>query len=139
MAKVYSCACCGSDVTVPYFFKGAAYGYTCIKRVNPSAKKVKDNGLWVKFDSVEMTQPEADRARYIPVVTVNGVKFALNATYSSDLVAVRGLAVESKLFKIAEHANGAKPFFKAPVIVTEAQANGSHKVTDVLINGESVL
>lgn len=136
--KVYQCFCCGSEVTAPQFYKGKVYGWTCIKKVDPSAKRSKDNGLWVKFDSVEMTQPDLERCRFVPVVTVNGKRFTLDAIYSDDLNRCRDLAVDSKLFKIADHAHGAKPLYKAPVIVTEEQSNGSHIVVDVLINGLSV-
>ena len=52
MAKVYSCTCCGSTVTCPYFFNGGVYGYTCIKKVNPSAKKIKDKGLQFHYDNI---------------------------------------------------------------------------------------
>lgn len=36
-----TCACCGADITAPQFYKGKAYGYTCILKVNPEAKQVK--------------------------------------------------------------------------------------------------
>ena len=35
------CACCGSDITAPQFYKGQMYGYTCITKVAPKQKKNK--------------------------------------------------------------------------------------------------
>lgn len=37
--KIFKCTCCNEEVTVPYFYKDGVYGYTCIKKVNPTAKK----------------------------------------------------------------------------------------------------
>jgi hypothetical protein len=56
MGKVYSCTCCGSDVTVPYFYNKGVYGYTCIRKVNPNAKKTK--AKFVKVDSIEIKRTE---------------------------------------------------------------------------------
>lgn len=136
--QVFQCFCCGSDVTAPQFYKGKVYGWSCIKKVDPSAKRTKDNGLWVRFDSVELTQPDLERNRFVPVVTVNGKRFTLNAIYDKDITRCLDMAVDSKLFKIADRANGAKPLYKTPVIVTELQSDGSSVVTDVTINSLSV-
>lgn len=38
-----SCELCGEKLTAPIFFDGKIYGLSCIKKVNPSAKKVKSN------------------------------------------------------------------------------------------------
>ena len=35
------CTLCGEQLTAPQFFEGNAYGWSCIKKVNPSAKKQK--------------------------------------------------------------------------------------------------
>jgi hypothetical protein len=37
------CALCGEKLTAPVFFQGKIYGWSCIKKVNPAAKKVKTN------------------------------------------------------------------------------------------------
>lgn len=47
-----NCARCGEEITSPYFFEGKAFGYTCIKIVNPLARK-KKGGVkehWVQAD-----------------------------------------------------------------------------------------
>jgi hypothetical protein len=133
--KTYVCSCCGSEVTAPYFFKGGVYGYTCIKKVNPTAKKVKDAGLWATYQELVIEQPEADRQRFAVSVVSNGKTFFIGYGYSEDGKDVKGIATSSKLFQIAEQANGCKPLFKSPVIVTEQQTDGTHVVNSVLING----
>lgn len=43
-----TCARCGEELTAPYEFQGGLYGWTCIKIVNPLAKKPKDKQIWVE-------------------------------------------------------------------------------------------
>lgn len=51
------CARCGEDITAPYIFEGKAFGYTCIKIVNPLAKKAaKNKAHWVKADRFELPE-----------------------------------------------------------------------------------
>ena len=38
---MFNCSCCGTEVTSPYFFNGGVYGWTCIKKVNPNARRNK--------------------------------------------------------------------------------------------------
>jgi len=47
------CSRCGEDITAPYFFEGKPFGYTCIKIVNPFAKKKKKGAKehWVVAES----------------------------------------------------------------------------------------
>jgi hypothetical protein len=52
--KVIQCACCGADVTMPQFYNGLAYGYTCIKKVAPKQKQTKI--VYVQADSFEVYQ-----------------------------------------------------------------------------------
>jgi len=50
------CACCGSDITAPQFYKGQMYGYTCITKVAPKQKKNKVADLLIiPFDKIEDT------------------------------------------------------------------------------------
>lgn len=42
-----NCHRCGEEITAPYFFKGRAYGWSCIKLINPAAKKEKNANRWV--------------------------------------------------------------------------------------------
>lgn len=132
---VYSCACCGSDVTSPYFFNGAVYGYTCIKKVNPSAKKVKDCGLWVSYQDLIIERPELDRNRFIISVVCNGKTFQIGVSYDKEDLKLAGIAEKAKLFKIATYANGSDPLFKSPVINTTTDKKGNPVVTSVYING----
>ncbi len=36
------CTMCGEELTKPHFFNGKPYGWSCITKVNPNAKKSKD-------------------------------------------------------------------------------------------------
>ncbi len=49
--KACICHRCGEQLTSPYFYEGKAYGWTCIKIVNPSAKHKKIKEHWVIADS----------------------------------------------------------------------------------------
>lgn len=53
MSKIFTCSCCGADVTSPQFFQGKVYGWTCIKRANPAAKQVKTE--WLKIEGGKVT------------------------------------------------------------------------------------
>lgn len=56
MAKLNhaTCTCCGSEITVPQFYQGKAYGYTCITKVAPQQKRTLKTGTWIKPDSLEV-------------------------------------------------------------------------------------
>lgn len=71
-----TCACCGADITAPQFHNGKAYGWTCIKKVNPQAKQVKNSGVWVKADSLEVIPDKEGSSRGTVTALVNGVKFS---------------------------------------------------------------
>lgn len=55
--KLVQCTCCGSDVTMPQFFEGKPYGYTCIKKVAPAQKPTKVE--WVVCESFTTKQEGA--------------------------------------------------------------------------------
>lgn len=80
MAKVYQCACCSSDVTAPYFFEGKVYGYTCIKKVAPAAKRTK--AVYDLADDVRKHQTRHNMA----IVTLNGKKRAVRAMFSGEVI-----------------------------------------------------
>lgn len=74
MAKLnqtFNCTCCGSVVTAPYFHGNGVYGWTCIKKVNPSAKKNK--AVYVKADAVEIKRV-SDSMMGKAIATIEGVK-----------------------------------------------------------------
>lgn len=56
--KPFECAHCGAGVSAPYFHEGDVYGWTCIKFVNPKAKRYKNKiqvisdieVKWVRFN-----------------------------------------------------------------------------------------
>jgi hypothetical protein len=71
-----NCARCGEVITAPYFFKGRPYGWTCIKLINPAAKKEKNADRWIvpnshNFDPSKGKQQVAilhDSKQYIVTV-----------------------------------------------------------------------
>jgi hypothetical protein len=55
-----SCTCtkCGETLTAPYFFKGQPYGWTCIKTVNPTAKKKNSKEHWIEANGHDYNPAE---------------------------------------------------------------------------------
>lgn len=53
--SMFSCSCCGSDVTAPKFYKGAVYGYSCFARIT-GEKVRKDKAVWVKAKRVTLNE-----------------------------------------------------------------------------------
>lgn len=51
---MFNCSCCGTDLTSPYFYNGGVYGYTCIKKVNPSARKRKPKSKCVEVEVLKL-------------------------------------------------------------------------------------
>lgn len=68
------CARCGENLTAPIEYNGGLYGWTCIKIVNPLAKKPKHKQLWVLADSY--TDEVLENGNTKRVATVYGKKFA---------------------------------------------------------------
>ena len=48
------CTCCQAELTAPQFYNGNPYGYTCIKKVDPSYKRTKT--VYVACDSFKVIQ-----------------------------------------------------------------------------------
>ena len=74
---MFNCSCCGTDVTSPYFFNGGVYGYTCIKKVNPNAKKNKAKLKCVEVEVLKIVWRTPDSAADgygQAIVNVNGQK-----------------------------------------------------------------
>ena len=79
---ILKCFCCGADVTMPQFFNGEVYGYTCILKVNPTQKQVKTK--WFLADSIiRVDQPVKTQARVFPLVVINGNRVKLDLAYST--------------------------------------------------------
>lgn len=71
LKKCY-CALCGEELTAPQQFNGKMYGYSCILKVNPTAKKQKDTN-WQPCNFVGYK--ETPEGKKMPVVTYNGKKY----------------------------------------------------------------
>lgn len=81
------CALCGEIVTAPVFFQGKIYGWSCIKKVNPTAKKVKSHYVIAdSFTTEEFPATESQwaytsiKAKYQgtnnnPVTFLGGIRF----------------------------------------------------------------
>lgn len=75
---MFNCTCCGTEVNSPYFFEGGVYGYTCIKKVNPKAKR---NKAKTNFFEVEVVKVVFDdmQTRGKAYVTINNCKQIVTA------------------------------------------------------------
>ena len=69
------CARCGEDLTAPHFFKGKPYGWTCIKIVNPTARKPKVKDIWVKSESVYTILECSNHTKRKVIATYDGRKY----------------------------------------------------------------
>ncbi len=108
LLKSSVCFCCGTIITAPQFYKGKAYGYTCITKVAPEQKRIKDNGLWVKADNSTVEVLEQNNAFVIIKATVNGVLFKERAIRREGVELGQNTSnnIKGGLIKIAEHKNG---------------------------------
>lgn len=73
---ICKCNRCGEDLTAPYFFKGKPYGWTCIKIVNPGARKPKVKDNWVKAESVYTVLEGSKPDKRKVVATYEGKRYA---------------------------------------------------------------
>lgn len=48
------CTCCQAELSAPQFFNGNPYGYTCVKKVDPSQKKSKT--VYVQCEAFKVIQ-----------------------------------------------------------------------------------
>ena len=79
---MFNCSCCGTEVTSPYFFNGGVYGYTCIKKVNPKAKKNKGKCYLVEVVKVVFDDENSSRGKAF--VAVNNEKLIVTAYREYD-------------------------------------------------------
>ena len=56
ISQPHACSChlCGEKLTAPIYYMGNLYGWSCIKKVNPRAKKVKENWQPCSLISIEI-------------------------------------------------------------------------------------
>lgn len=74
---MFNCSCCGTEVTSPYFYNGGVYGWTCIKKVNPNAKKNKPKSKCVEVEVLKIIwrTPNSNLDGYgQAIVEINGEK-----------------------------------------------------------------
>lgn len=70
------------ELSSPYFYNGGVYGWSCIKRVNPYAKRNKLKCVEVVVDKVTI---DDGRTRGNAYVRINGVKQIVNAYANGDI------------------------------------------------------
>lgn len=59
------CARCMEEITAPYFYNGKVYGWTCIKIVNPVAKRRnKEPQHWILADGFTVTRKTENSMSY---------------------------------------------------------------------------
>ena len=90
-----TCFCCGADITAPQFFKGRAYGWTCITKVSDQ-KRTRSKDVWIKADT--MTTEVIDAKTIKIIATVNGVRYTDTAKYGRGFTAV--MMPESGMVKV---------------------------------------
>lgn len=67
------CTLCGEELTAPQIYKGAVYGWSCIKKVCPSARKEKVSPVLVAADSFSYETLENGCLKITAIK--NGLKF----------------------------------------------------------------
>lgn len=87
---MFNCSCCGTEVTSPYFFNGGVYGYTCIKKVNPKAKRNKGKCFLVEVVKVVFSDENSSRGKAF--VIVNNEKSIITAyrEFNEDMTGFTG-------------------------------------------------
>lgn len=78
---MFNCSCCGTEVTSPYFYNGGVYGWTCIKKVNPNAKKNKPKSKVVEVEVLKIiwrTPESSTDGRGQAIVSVDGEKIRVS-------------------------------------------------------------
>lgn len=81
---MFSCSCCGTEVTSPYFYNGDVYGWTCIKKANPNEKRNKPKSKCVEVDVLKIKTFPKNSCRSVATILVNGKK-ELVAAYREHL------------------------------------------------------
>lgn len=88
---MFNCTCCGTELSSPYFYNGGVYGWTCIKKVNPNARKNKAKSNIVEVEVLKVDFKEGS-TRGNALISINGVKSCVTAyreyldgVFSSDI------------------------------------------------------
>jgi hypothetical protein len=71
-----ACKChrCGEDITAIYWHEGKMYGYSCIRYVNPFAKKNKAKEHWIMADVSSLDLTIEGNKQFVNVCA-NGKKY----------------------------------------------------------------
>ncbi len=125
LSRTPVCCCCGAVLTAPQFYKGRAYGWSCITKVS-SQKRSRDSGLWIKADHVEFQQEEGFAYGTI-IATVGDTKFsgrAMIANYGQDGEHIVGRSITiDGLIPVAKFANGSNHLFRN-IRVVQSRSDG---------------
>lgn len=81
---MFNCSCCGTEITSPYFYNGGVYGWACIKKVNPSARKNKPKSKCVEVEVLKL-KPFAINSTRSQAAVIIGDKKEVVATYREHL------------------------------------------------------
>jgi len=80
---IVHCALCGEELTAPQFYKGKPYGWSCIKKVDPKAKKQTVQG----FEKFTVVRPVVGREHILRcVVEYCGKKVMVTGEVHSDVL-----------------------------------------------------
>jgi hypothetical protein len=71
--KALSCELCGEKLTQPHFYMGKIYGWSCIKKVHPMAKKTTNKANWQQCELREVII--CDNGNKVIRVLYNGKKY----------------------------------------------------------------
>lgn len=78
------CSLCGEELTAPQVYNGLMYGYTCVKKLNPSYKKPKNPQFFVLADSFQVEELNKYKTKVTAVL--KGVKFLGWLTKRTNIV-----------------------------------------------------
>ena len=81
--KALSCHLCGEKLTQPHFYKGNIYGWSCIKKVNPAAKKSKLKANWQPCNLIDSIALDYGNIKLI--AEYNGKKYVSFRSVNSFL------------------------------------------------------
>lgn len=73
MTNILRCTCCQAEITMPQFYNGFPYGYTCITKIDPKFKRTKTT--WIACDSFKLLSDPSLTTRLVYRVKVNGKVF----------------------------------------------------------------
>lgn len=76
---MFNCSCCGTDVTSPYFYNNGVYGWTCIKKINPSVKKNKAKSKCAEVKVIDVEFNDESSTRGQALISIDDVRSIVTA------------------------------------------------------------